>query len=49
LGLNIVRRYAELLGGGVELLPTVRGATFRVVIPRETAGSPSPNHQPGTM
>jgi len=48
LGLNIVRRYAELLGGVVELLPTARGATFRVVIPQETAATPSPNRQSGT-
>lgn len=48
LGLNIVKRYAELLGGVVELLPSVRGAIFRVVIPRETAATPSPNRQSGT-
>jgi PAS domain S-box-containing protein len=33
LGLNIVKRYAELMGGHIELLPTERGATFRVTIP----------------
>jgi PAS domain S-box-containing protein len=48
LGLNIVKRYAELLGGGVELLPSACGAAFRVVIPRETPANPSPNHQSGT-
>jgi PAS domain S-box-containing protein len=47
LGLNIVKRYAELLGGRVELLPSARGATFRVVIPREYAAKPSPNHNTG--
>jgi PAS domain S-box-containing protein len=48
LGLNIVQRYTELLGGVVELLPSARGAVFRVVIPRETAANPSPNRQSGT-
>jgi PAS domain S-box-containing protein len=33
LGLNIVKRYTELMGGRIELLPTARGAAFRVVIP----------------
>jgi PAS domain S-box-containing protein len=33
LGLNIVKRYAELMGGHIELLPTERGAAFRVMIP----------------
>lgn len=34
LGLNIVQRYVEILAGKVELLPSDRGATFRVTIPR---------------
>ena len=33
LGLNIVKRYTELMGGRIELLPTERGAAFRVNIP----------------
>lgn len=33
LGLNLARRYAELMGGRLELLPTVRGAAFRVSVP----------------
>ncbi|MES1166643.1 MAG: PAS domain S-box protein, partial [Pseudomonadota bacterium] len=33
LGLNIVKRYAELMGGRIELLPTARGAAFRVELP----------------
>jgi signal transduction histidine kinase len=33
LGLNLARRYAELMNGRIELLPTERGATFRVSIP----------------
>lgn len=36
LGLNIVLRYAELLGGRVELLPSERGATFRCTLPHPT-------------
>jgi signal transduction histidine kinase len=39
LGLNIVQRYTEVLGGKVELLPVSRGASFRVTIPR---GEPTP-------
>ena len=42
LGLNIVQRYVEVLGGKVELLPVPRGASFRVSVPtgvgRITAG-----------
>lgn len=34
LGLNIVQRYVEILGGKVELLPVERGAAFKVTIPR---------------
>ena len=33
LGLNIVKRYCEVMGGKVELLPGERGASFRVEIP----------------
>jgi len=40
LGLNIVKRYVELLGGRVELLPTDQGAAFQVVVPRD---NPAPN------
>ena len=33
LGLNIVKRYAELMGGQIELLPSEKGAVFRLHIP----------------
>jgi len=33
LGLNIVKRYAELMGGRIDLLPTERGTAFRVMLP----------------
>ena len=33
LGLNIVKRYTELMGGTIELLPAERGTTFSVRIP----------------
>jgi PAS domain S-box-containing protein len=33
LGLNIVKRYVELLGGRIEVLPVASGTTFRVTIP----------------
>ena len=33
LGLNIVKRYTELMGGHIEVLPTDRGATFRIRVP----------------
>jgi PAS domain S-box-containing protein len=33
LGLNIVRRYTELMGGRIRLLPTEHGSTFEVRIP----------------
>jgi PAS domain S-box-containing protein len=33
LGLNIVKRYTELMGGTIELLPMERGTTFKVRIP----------------
>jgi signal transduction histidine kinase len=33
LGLNIVKRYTELMGGTIELLPAERGTTFKVRIP----------------
>lgn len=41
LGLNIVKRYTELMGGRIEVLPTDRGATFRVRVPCATT-TPSP-------
>ncbi len=37
LGLNIVKRYTELMGGTIEVLPTDRGAAFRVRLPCSTA------------
>ncbi len=33
LGLNIVKRYTELMGGRIEVMPTDRGAAFRVRVP----------------
>jgi signal transduction histidine kinase len=33
LGLNIVKRYTELMGGRIELLPGGKGAVFRVSVP----------------
>jgi signal transduction histidine kinase len=39
LGLNIARRYVELLGGRIEILPAGRGTTFLVNIPLQ---QPSP-------
>ncbi|HVZ65500.1 MAG TPA: PAS domain S-box protein [Lacunisphaera sp.] len=33
LGLNIVKRYTEMMGGRIEVLPVAAGATFRVRIP----------------
>jgi signal transduction histidine kinase len=39
LGLNIVKRYTELMGGTIELLPTTPGATFRAVIPLSQPGT----------
>jgi signal transduction histidine kinase len=33
LGLNLARRYTQLMGGRIELLPAARGAVFRVTIP----------------
>jgi len=33
LGLNIVKRYTELMGGRIEVLPTERGAAFRINVP----------------
>lgn len=33
LGLNIVKRYTELMGGHIVVLPTERGATFRIRVP----------------
>jgi signal transduction histidine kinase len=37
LGLNIVKRYTELMGGTIEVLPADRGAAFRVRLPCSTA------------
>jgi len=39
LGLSLARRYIELMGGWIELLPAERGATFRIGVPL---------HQPAT-
>ncbi len=36
LGLNIVKRYTELLGGKIHLAPTEKGACFHVAIPDES-------------
>ena len=33
LGLDIVRRFTELMGGRIDLIPASRGATFRIIIP----------------
>ena len=33
LGLNIVKRYTELMGGRIEVLPAERGAAFRICVP----------------
>jgi len=33
LGLSLARRYIELMGGWIELLPADRGATFRIGVP----------------
>jgi signal transduction histidine kinase len=33
LGLNIVKRYTELMGGYIRLLPTQRGTAFEVRVP----------------
>lgn len=33
LGLNLAKRYTELMGGRIELLPAERGAAFRVSVP----------------
>ncbi|HET7534908.1 MAG TPA: ATP-binding protein, partial [Candidatus Didemnitutus sp.] len=38
LGLNIVKRYVELMGGSVQLRPTGRGACFRLRIPHAQPG-----------
>ncbi len=40
LGLNIVKRYTELMGGRIEVLPTERGAAFRIRVP---CASPAPS------
>jgi PAS domain S-box-containing protein len=39
LGLNIVKRYTEMMGGRIELLAVARGATFRVQVPLEKSDS----------
>lgn len=33
LGLDIVRRFTELMGGRIDLVPSAKGATFRINIP----------------
>ena len=33
LGLDIVRRFTELMGGRITLVPSARGATFRIMVP----------------
>jgi PAS domain S-box-containing protein len=40
LGLNIVKRYAELMGGTIEVLPADRGAAFRVRVPHSSESFP---------
>lgn len=41
LGLNIVKRYTELLGGNVALLPSEKGACFEITLPVEgDSGAP---------
>ena len=37
LGLNIVKRYAELMGGSIQLISRARGAKFEVRIPSAPA------------
>jgi PAS domain S-box-containing protein len=39
LGLNIVKRYSDLMGGSISLVPSRSGAIFRVVIPFNQASS----------
>lgn len=41
LGLNIVKRYAELMGGQIRLLPTTVGAAFHLQLPALTVARPS--------
>ena len=43
LGLNIVKRYVELLGGRIEVLPAARGTTFRVSLPLVRPENPTCN------
>jgi signal transduction histidine kinase len=40
LGLNIVKRYTELMGGTIALLPMARGTAFKVRIPLTQSTSP---------
>jgi PAS domain S-box-containing protein len=39
LGLNIVKRYVELMGGTIGLIPSARGATFQARIPHGPAAT----------
>lgn len=39
LGLNIVKRYTEIMGGRIELLRTERGAAFKVYVPFHLAAT----------
>ncbi|TFW28723.1 HAMP domain-containing histidine kinase, partial [Massilia arenosa] len=49
IGLSIVREYARAHGGSVELLPSVKGAHFRLTLPYENSPEPAaaatPAHQ----
>lgn len=42
LGMRIVTTLSRQIGGALEVLPTARGASFRVAIPLEEAGVPEP-------
>ncbi len=39
LGLNIVKRYTEIMDGRIELLRTERGATFKIYVPFQPTAS----------
>lgn len=41
LGLNIVKRYAELMGGHIRLLPTTVGAAFHLQLPAVPVARPN--------
>lgn len=41
LGLNIVKRYTEILGGRIEVLPSARGAVFCIRVPISPAPASS--------